>query len=548
MEHTKPEPLAPNPSPLSTGERGEKPRRRDRIIEGVVVIAAVLVALVSVRPYAYGANDKSRFATVECLVDYHTLAIDRSVWFDQTCDKIRPRADGPFYSDKPPVLALMLAVLYQALHSAFGLSTAADNEGFCYLLTLASCGVAYVAAVWCVYRLGRAAGLSPDWAAALAASFGLATLAPVYACHLNSNLPTLAAAAAILLNLTALKVRTDSLGSGSLPPCGGGWGVESPKALPPTPTIPHKGGGGKRLLLIGLLAGFAYALEQPTGGLLLAAAAVAAAVRLRRPSAVVWIGLAALPWVILHHAVVYAYAGTLGPPNANPAYFDYPGSLFDAGNLTGRWNHAGPGDFAAYAFLMLFGDHGFILSNPTLLLALPAAAWALRRPNDGPVETVCFGLWGLGVWLVYAALSTNYGGQCCSIRWFVPLLAPAYLWLALLLRDSSAISRRFYRIERLGGGADGVLLVRGAVRALWPSAVLSILLLGGGGGRPAHVGRLPRASRHRCGATPMTMPTARPATWAVLATLPTRPLMHRNSQPIIQKTVRGSSPRPRSGS
>ncbi len=95
----------------------------------------------------------------------------------------------------------------------------------------------------------------------------------------------------------------------------------------------------------------------------------------------------------------------------------------------------------------MFGERGFVTSNPTLLLALPAAGWALRR-----METVCFGLWGLGVWLLYAALSTNYGGTCCTIRWFVPLLAPAYFWLALLLRD-----RPQYRIDFV------VLSVWGAV-------------------------------------------------------------------------------------
>ncbi len=59
---------------------------------------------------------------------------------------------------------------------------------------------------------------------------------------------------------------------------------------------------------------------------------------------------------------------------------------------------------------MLFGERGFVLSNPTLLLALPAAAWARAAES----ETVCFGLWGVGVWLVYAALSNNYGGVCCD--------------------------------------------------------------------------------------------------------------------------------------
>lgn len=405
-------------------------RRRGRVLETAIVLAAVGIAVVSARDFAVSANDSSRLATVECLVDYRTLAIDRSTWFEQTIDKIRPRPDGPFYSDKPPVLALMLAGVYEALHAGFGLTAAEHKQVFCYLLTLVCCGVAYVAAVWCLYRLGRVLGLSPGWAAALTASFGLATIAPVYTRHLNSNLPTLAAAVAILLNLAAL--------------------AHSPRS-------PWAVG---RLLLIGALAGFAYALEQPTGGLLLAAAAVAVAVRLRRPSAVVWVGLAALPWMALHHAVVYSYAGTFGPPNADPAVFAYPGSQFDAHNLTGRWNHAGPGAFALYAFLLLFGRHGFVLSNPTLLAALPAAAWALRRPG-ARVETACFGLWGLGVWLVYAALSNNYGGLCCSIRWFVPLLAPAYYWLALLLRDLPKYRIDFVVLSGWGAVLAGYFWVYG---------------------------------------------------------------------------------------
>ena len=72
---------------------------------------------------------------------------------------------------------------------------------------------------------------------------------------------------------------------------------EKPDSLHPSSFIRHPSEFG-RLLLIGALAGFAYALEQPTGGLLLAAAAVAAAVRLRWPTAVVWVVLAALPWMV----------------------------------------------------------------------------------------------------------------------------------------------------------------------------------------------------------------------------------------------------------
>ena len=126
----------------------------------------------------------------------------------------------------------------------------------------------------------------------------------------------------------------------------------------------------------------------------------------------------------------------IGPAAANPAFWAYPGSQFDAHNLTGRWNHAGAADFAGYAVLLLFGVRGFVLSNPTILLAIPAAVWEFWRLPSARVVTACLGLWCGGVWLVYAALSNNYGGQCCSIRWFIPLLAPAAYWAALLLRES----------------------------------------------------------------------------------------------------------------
>ncbi len=144
---------------------------------------------------------------------------------------------------------------------------------------------------------------------------------------------------------------------------------------------------------------------------------------------------AALPWVVLHHAVTYSFAGTLRPVGAVPEFFDYPGSEFDAGNLTGLWNHPDLAAFAGYAGGLLFSGRGFILCNVPLLLAAPAGLLLLwRRRPERPLLWLG-ALWAAGTWLVYAALSTNYSGVCCSIRWFVPLLAPAYLALAVLVRD-----------------------------------------------------------------------------------------------------------------
>ena len=108
-----------------------------RLAARFVLTAALVVALVSARPYAGSWNDGSRLATVESLVDHGTLAIDHSIFVQvpqrQHVDDPGPYpADDPllqqhgtrdrllirghFYSDKSPVPALLMAGLYQMLH------------------------------------------------------------------------------------------------------------------------------------------------------------------------------------------------------------------------------------------------------------------------------------------------------------------------------------------------------------------------------------------------------------------------------------------------
>ena len=107
-------------------DRTNAARRADRAGGACLAAAAVVVALVGAVPYAGSPNDGSRLATVEALVDYHTFAIDDSIYVRTppktwprerlpypphwpvltdtgTVDKLR--IDGRFYSDKPPAPA-----------------------------------------------------------------------------------------------------------------------------------------------------------------------------------------------------------------------------------------------------------------------------------------------------------------------------------------------------------------------------------------------------------------------------------------------------------
>src|SRR5438128_2102448 len=80
--------------------RSSSCQRDPRIISLLVLVGAVLVALVSARAYAGAWNDGSRLATVECLVDHHTLAIDDSI-FLKVPPRDGPSTPGPYDSNDP---------------------------------------------------------------------------------------------------------------------------------------------------------------------------------------------------------------------------------------------------------------------------------------------------------------------------------------------------------------------------------------------------------------------------------------------------------------
>jgi hypothetical protein len=390
--------------------------------ELAVVLAAVLVAVFSARDHAGSWNDGSRLATIESLVDRHTLAIERSIFVEVpdpaaspyspddlllrkgTADKLL--IQGHYYSDKSPVPALLLAGVYQGLQTCCGMTARAQPDRFCHAMTLAGAGLPYVVAVWCCFRLGRPLRLSLALRLTLTASFALATVALPYAQHVNNHIMLLGVASTLMLGLAWL---AQDARDGRV-----SWPL---------------------LLGLGTLTGLGYTIDLGAGPVLVVCAASLVAYRCGPVWPVAVFALAALPWLVLHHAVNFAVGGTFKPANAVPEYFLWPGSPFNAQNLTGGWNHGSVGHCLAYLADLLVGNRGFLGHNLPLFLALPGLCYLLRRrPADRP-EVLFAACWCGGTWLAYGLTSNNHSGVCCSIRWFVPLLAPAYYVLALFLRE-----------------------------------------------------------------------------------------------------------------
>lgn len=423
---------------------------REKIHRLLLLVVTLLIAAVGARPYAGGWNDGSRLAAVESLADYGTWSIDDSVFVRTpgvstknagsgypedppflrqlgTMDKLFIK--GRYYSDKSPVPAVIMAGAYKFLHATTGLSVSENAPLFCYLMTLLFSGGAYVVSVFCMDALARKLVLPFKARVLFGWSFALATVAPVYTRHLNSHIMLLAVFSALMLPAAAL--------------------------------TQAKGDTKWRVALIGSLMGAGYTIDLGAGPVLVVAVTTFVAVQTRSLGKVALVLAASFPWFLLHHLLNYHVGGTFKPANAVVEYLSWPGSPFDASNATGGWMHANAGEFSVYALSMLFGKRGFITHNIPLFLCIPAAVFLVRKKEGArPLVWMCIGVFAV-TWLLYSMTSNNWSGLCCSIRWFVPLLAPCYMLLALYLQKRPEQATSLFILSAWGFVLGGYMWFKG---------------------------------------------------------------------------------------
>lgn len=386
-----------------------------------LLVLASLLALFGAFKYAGSANDGGRFATAESLGERGSFIIDQSIFvqvppgdgspYKPNCPKLaggtidKAFIGGHFYSDKGPVLSMIMGGLWFLLHIATGWTAAAQPALFCKILTFATSGLGYTVAVWCVWQLFGRTPATCKQRLLITVLFALGTTALPYMRNVNNHIVLLGVAMPLFLGLDKL--------------------ANNPR-----------GWGPLDMLGLGCLAGFGYTLDQAAGPPLIAAGGLVL-YRTGSLAAASLFAFGALPLMMVHHIVTYAVGGTIGPMAAVPEYFQWPGSPFDEANLTGLWGHHSFFGSFAYAGEMLVGrKHGFLLYNLPLLLVFPAlnVLWRRRRDlTEGP-EIVFALAWCAITVGIYTIGSTGFGGGCLSIRWFVPLLAAGFTIIAVALR------------------------------------------------------------------------------------------------------------------
>jgi len=354
----------------------------------------------------------SRLATAESLVERATFVIDESA-LSYTCDRMM--IDGRSYSDKPPVLSVVAAVVYGALHHGFGLDfnpASLPGESVVHdhtylLMTVLVVVVAHslLMATFDV-ALGRI-GLTGRrrLGALLAGMFG--TLLWPLAGLFNSHS---VAALLILIGLV--------------------WGLLEPA----------------RPALAGLALGGAATVDLPLGLLALAATWLVGCERAR-------IAAGAVAPLGLHLILNWIVVGDLVPFQLHRELYNV--ATGHAGvSATGFAQEAG---LPFYAVRNLVGAIGVFSLTPMLLLAVVLAVRSASRA--GPVRrlaAVASGLFAAGL-VLYTAIWPDAVGCSYGMRHLTPVTLPL-----LLAAAAAPIGRRAVRMVA-GAGLLSVVLAMGGL-------------------------------------------------------------------------------------
>ena len=132
----------------------------------------ILVFATLLQDSLWNANVRSRLATVQSLVERGTFRIDESEFRD-TIDKVQ--VNGHFYSDKPPLLAVMGAASYYLVRALEG-RRGALGKYTAALITASTLGISFVPCVICFYDALRRTGIAQEYRLIMTASLGLATI------------------------------------------------------------------------------------------------------------------------------------------------------------------------------------------------------------------------------------------------------------------------------------------------------------------------------------------------------------------------------------
>ncbi len=388
---------------------------------------AMILLPMSIAP-RHSGNVLSRYMTTEGIVERGTLAIETSPLLARSGSPDIVRFGPHFYSDKPPVLPALAAILYAPLYGA-GVRFSGPPAHFVWANLVLVWGVVGVASgltlVW-LRQLLQAAPVAPWVADLLTLGFGFATSLLTYAVTFNNH----SVAAALITGGLAFVLLEE----------------------------PGRTRTKRRHAVAGFLAGLAFSIDLPAGGVTLAALGIWLTLRTRSvPLAFV---AGALPPLLLHAALQSMVTGTPLPAEMYPEAFAYPGSYW--ASPEGQWKEPGPRWQFGLEFLI--GPQGWLTVTPVLAFAPIGLALVLSRRGD-PLRPMAMAVGGmvavLLIYYIWFTRRTDIAGHSFGTRHLLPVTPACYLFAVIgLARLRSRFAALVFVLLMVVGGVYAVAGMR----------------------------------------------------------------------------------------
>ena len=352
-------------------------------LSGLFLLAGVLA-----RGWTLTTNPRSRIITVERLVDAGTwahVAPGDTTPFELSIDRVV--VGDRSYSSKPPLYPLIMAVQAKLVKKVSGFPFYKHYKDYSRILLILNQVIPYLWMLYLILAFLQRKAEHPWTVWFILLALGPGMLAYAYAATINNHTP-----AAVLLTLCFLL-----------------W----------ERMVYTKQESWWRYCLLGLMGGLAFSFEL-TGGFV-AAWWIILAARRNFPMALL-AGVAFLIPVLISLALYHYLSGVWKPFYLQPNLYDYDGSYF----RSDYWYSLKETSKLKYFWHMTVGFRGLFSMTPLLLLAI--IGWGKFSFWQGKYFRweflgVVLGAVALGLFILVR--TSNYGGDCIGMRWFIcfsPLL------------------------------------------------------------------------------------------------------------------------------
>jgi len=369
----------------------------------------ILIGLMTINPQVQEFSDGARMATIQSIVEEHTLSIDQSVFADGH-DKVF--IGGRYYAHQPVLTAVLGAVVYYPLYH-LGIELDYGWNLAYYLIMLFTVKIFWYLGLKAMFGILGYLEVPEKEALHLTLALGLGSLYFSWSSTFTNHVISASALIIGLYFLIRAKHESKTFG---------------------------------KYFLTGLFISLAGAVDH---ALLLFYIGFGFYILVQRHPLKNFFGylLPSLLTVFPTFLTYYTISGSFLPFSVVRDYFIYPDSPWQNNNLLTGMQFKSGWYLMKYSFHALIGKKGFLLHNPLSLMALPLLVEEIRKGNKLRKEAIVIGITSALIVTYYLLASQDYSGFAYSIRWFVPLLPLWFIFLyRVFLPDRPKLQKWFSRL------------------------------------------------------------------------------------------------------